>query len=75
MMRAATSSLDAGFGGNQYCWYLESQIVFFGAIYAKLDGSFRAAVREVMRGLLDGAIDEKTAGKLLYGLQMERGNQ
>ena len=39
------------------------------------DGSFRAAVREVVRGLLDGAIDEKTAGKLLYGLQMERGNQ
>ena len=33
--------------------------------------SFRAAVREVMRGLLDGAIDEKTAGKLLYALQME----
>jgi hypothetical protein len=35
-------------------------------------GSFRVAVREVMRGLLEGAIDEKTAGKLLYGLQMER---
>ena len=33
--------------------------------------SFQAAVREVMRGLLDGAIDEKTAGKLLYALQLE----
>jgi hypothetical protein len=33
--------------------------------------SFQAAVREVMRGLLDGAIDEKSAGKLLYALQLE----
>jgi hypothetical protein len=33
--------------------------------------SFQAAVREVMRGLLEGAIDDGTAGKLLYALQLE----
>lgn len=32
--------------------------------------SVQAAIMEVMRGLLDGDIDRKTAGLLLYGLQM-----